>query len=160
MISAEAPVVFAKACEYFIQELTLRGLHFSNQNKRRTLTKEDIALAVHNHELFDFLLDSVPEDDRDEGTKKKDTEDWERAGSIVNGGGQQQQQQQRQQFQSTGVDPTLAGSFSGIGQLPPMPSFMLPNQPGMMMPYGSFLNPQQQQHQQQQQPPSDQQRKE
>ena len=39
MISAEAPVLFAKACEMFILELTLRSWCYSEQNKRRTLQK-------------------------------------------------------------------------------------------------------------------------
>ncbi|CAM9797493.1 unnamed protein product [Sphacelaria rigidula] len=30
MISAEAPVLFAKACEMFILELTLRYVHYQN----------------------------------------------------------------------------------------------------------------------------------
>lgn len=42
MISAEAPVLFAKACEMFILELTLRSWCYSEQSKRRTLQKEDI----------------------------------------------------------------------------------------------------------------------
>ena len=37
MISAEAPVLFAKACEMFIHELTLRAWIHTDENKRRTL---------------------------------------------------------------------------------------------------------------------------
>jgi hypothetical protein len=37
MISAEAPVMFAKACEMFILELTLRSWIHTEENKRRTL---------------------------------------------------------------------------------------------------------------------------
>lgn len=37
MISAEAPVLFAKAAEIFINELTLRGWVHAEDNKRRTL---------------------------------------------------------------------------------------------------------------------------
>jgi len=37
MISAEAPVLFAKACEIFILELTLRAWMHTEENKRRTL---------------------------------------------------------------------------------------------------------------------------
>jgi hypothetical protein len=37
MISAEAPVMFAKACEMFIMELTLRAWTHTEENKRRTL---------------------------------------------------------------------------------------------------------------------------
>lgn len=37
MISAEAPIIFAKAAEIFIQELTLRAWIHTEENKRRTL---------------------------------------------------------------------------------------------------------------------------
>ena len=50
MISAEAPVLFAKACEMFILELTLRSWCYSEQNKRRTLQKEDIQTAIRKTE--------------------------------------------------------------------------------------------------------------
>lgn len=83
MISAEAPVIFAKACELFIQEITMRGLHFAEENKRKTLIREDIAGAVHNHELFDFLTDSVPEDPRDERAKKVAEVEWSAAKAEV-----------------------------------------------------------------------------
>ncbi|KAF8065657.1 NFYC4 [Scenedesmus sp. PABB004] len=66
MISAEAPVLFAKACEMFILELTLRGWVHSEDNRRRTLQRSDIAAAVAKNEIFDFLADVVP---LDEATK-------------------------------------------------------------------------------------------
>ena len=37
MISAEAPVLFAKACEIFIVELTHRAWFHTEEGKRRTL---------------------------------------------------------------------------------------------------------------------------
>lgn len=37
MISAEAPVLFAKAAEIFIEELTLRSWVHTEDNKRKTL---------------------------------------------------------------------------------------------------------------------------
>lgn len=37
MISAEAPMLFAKAAEIFIHELTLRAWVHTEDNKRRTL---------------------------------------------------------------------------------------------------------------------------
>ncbi|KAI8020691.1 Nuclear transcription factor Y subunit C-2 [Camellia lanceoleosa] len=46
MVSAETPVIFAKACEMFILELTLRSWINVEENKRRTLQKNDIA-ACH-----------------------------------------------------------------------------------------------------------------
>ena len=59
MISAEAPVLFAKACEMFILELTLRSYCYSEQNKRRTLQKEDIQTALKKTGIFDFLVDII-----------------------------------------------------------------------------------------------------
>ncbi|BAF25403.2 Os09g0480700, partial [Oryza sativa Japonica Group] len=63
MIAAEAPVVFARACEMFILELTHRGWAHAEENKRRTLQKSDIAAAIARTEVFDFLVDIVPRDD-------------------------------------------------------------------------------------------------
>ncbi|KAG5177415.1 histone-fold-containing protein [Tribonema minus] len=59
MISAEAPVLFAKACEMFILELTLRSWAYSEKNKRRTLTKEDIQEAIEKTDVFDFLVEVI-----------------------------------------------------------------------------------------------------
>ena len=56
MISAEAPVLFAKACEMFILELSLRGWGEAERLKRRTLQKEDIEAAISNTDIFDFLV--------------------------------------------------------------------------------------------------------
>ncbi|CAH9099556.1 unnamed protein product [Cuscuta europaea] len=63
MISAEAPVVFARACEMFILELTLRAWSHTEENKRRTLQKNDIAAAITRTDIFDFLVDIVPRED-------------------------------------------------------------------------------------------------
>ena len=46
MISAEAPVLFAKAAEMFINELTMRAWIHTEDNKRRTLQRNDIAMAI------------------------------------------------------------------------------------------------------------------
>ncbi|CAM8911611.1 unnamed protein product [Rhodiola kirilowii] len=63
MISAEAPVIFARACEMFIFELTLRSWNHTEENKRRTLQKNDIAAAIGRTDIFDFLVDIVPRED-------------------------------------------------------------------------------------------------
>ncbi|CCE65809.1 hypothetical protein TPHA_0N00280 [Tetrapisispora phaffii CBS 4417] len=60
MISSEAPILFAKACEIFITELTMRSWCVSESNKRRTLQKADIAEALQKSDMFDFLIDVVP----------------------------------------------------------------------------------------------------
>ena len=60
MISAEAPVLFAKACEMFILELSLRSWNCSEKSKRRTLQKEDVEMAIENTDIFDFLVGLQP----------------------------------------------------------------------------------------------------
>ncbi|KAK9892002.1 hypothetical protein WA026_018186 [Henosepilachna vigintioctopunctata] len=75
MISAEAPLLFAKAAEIFIHELTLRAWIHTEDNKRRTLQRNDIAMAITKYDQFDFLIDIVPRDDikpnkpREEGVR-------------------------------------------------------------------------------------------
>mmetsp|Transcript_15990 Transcript_15990/g.34583 ORF Transcript_15990/g.34583 Transcript_15990/m.34583 type:complete len:311 (+) Transcript_15990:61-993(+) len=69
MISAEAPVLFAKACEMFIVELTLRAWAQTEEAKRRTLQRSDISLAIQKTDIFDFLIDIVP---REDPIKKED----------------------------------------------------------------------------------------
>jgi len=59
MISAEAPVLFAKACELFILELSIRSWNYSQLHKRRTLQKEDIREAIQKTDVLDFLVDVV-----------------------------------------------------------------------------------------------------
>jgi nuclear transcription factor Y gamma len=60
MISSETPVLFAKACEMFITELTMRSWDIVVANKRKTLQKSDIASAISRNDMFDFLVDIVP----------------------------------------------------------------------------------------------------
>ncbi|XVE64867.1 hypothetical protein DITRI_Ditri07aG0136200 [Diplodiscus trichospermus] len=59
MISGEAPIVFSKVCELFIEELTRRSWMVTMQSKRRTLNKEDVTSAVMATDVFDFLVDLV-----------------------------------------------------------------------------------------------------
>lgn len=63
MISAEAPVLFAKAAEMFITEISLRAWIHTEDNKRRTLQRNDIAMAITKYDQFDFLIDIVPRDE-------------------------------------------------------------------------------------------------
>ena len=37
MISAETPILFAKACEMFITEMTIKGYYNSERSERKTL---------------------------------------------------------------------------------------------------------------------------
>ncbi|KAI7903363.1 histone-fold-containing protein [Cokeromyces recurvatus] len=70
MISAEAPVLFAKGCEIFITELTKRAWVHAEENKRRTLQRSDIATAISKTDMCDFLIDIVP---REEAIKSHST---------------------------------------------------------------------------------------
>lgn len=63
MISSDAPLLFSKAIEIFIQELTLRAWLHTEHNKRRTLQRSDIAMAITKYDQFDFLIDIVPRDE-------------------------------------------------------------------------------------------------
>merc|ERR1719376_1584866 len=63
MISSEAPALFSKAAEIFITELALRAWVHTEDNKRRTLQRNDIAMAITKYDQFDFLIDIVPRDE-------------------------------------------------------------------------------------------------
>lgn len=63
MISAEAPILFAKGCDIFITELTMRAWIHAEESKRRTLQRSDIANALQKSDMFDFLIDIVPREE-------------------------------------------------------------------------------------------------
>lgn len=63
MISAEAPILFAKGCDIFITELTMRAWIHAEESKRRTLQRSDIATALQKSDMFDFLIDIVPREE-------------------------------------------------------------------------------------------------
>lgn len=71
MISAEAPVLFAKAAEIFITELSLRAWVHTEDSKRRTLQRNDIAMAISKCDQFDFLIDIVPREELKPNNKKQ-----------------------------------------------------------------------------------------
>jgi len=76
-----APILFCKACEsttmrvfirfvyswdvcpVFISEVTARAFIIADSNKRRTLSRADIAKALSKSDQFDFLIDIVPRED-------------------------------------------------------------------------------------------------
>lgn len=81
MISAEAPILFARACEsetshacsrlaplsfnccsltVFIADLTCRSYLHASANRRRTIQRSDVVAAVGLSNIFDFLVDIVP----------------------------------------------------------------------------------------------------
>ncbi|TFK59896.1 histone-fold-containing protein [Pluteus cervinus] len=63
MIAADAPILFCKACEIFISEITARAFIIADSNKRRTLSRSDISKALSKSDQFDFLIDIVPRDE-------------------------------------------------------------------------------------------------
>jgi len=73
MISTEAPILFAKATEMFIHELTMRAWIHTEDNKRRTLHRNDIAKAITKYDQFDFLIDIAPRDDIKPTIKREDS---------------------------------------------------------------------------------------
>ncbi|EFH62191.1 hypothetical protein ARALYDRAFT_899680 [Arabidopsis lyrata subsp. lyrata] len=59
MIAAEAPILFSKANEMFIMDLTMRLWLHAQERKRLKIQRFDIAAAVAQTVIFDFLLDEV-----------------------------------------------------------------------------------------------------
>ena len=47
----------------FIAEITSRAFIIADSNKRRTLSRSDIAKALNRSDQFDFLIDIVPRED-------------------------------------------------------------------------------------------------
>lgn len=74
MISAEAPILFAKGCDIFITELTMRAWIHAEENKRRTLQRSDIASALAKSDMFDFLIDIVPREEAASQAKRSSTQ--------------------------------------------------------------------------------------
>lgn len=133
MISAEAPILFAKGCDVFITELTMRAWIHAEENKRRTLQRSDIANALAKSDMFDFLIDIVP---REEVMESR---------------------QQQQQVQQHGPERSHA-DMPPHDQAPPPPNkeYRLPEHEHNMPPegyqhghYGHFPSHPQQQPQQQ-----------
>ncbi|KAL2007178.1 hypothetical protein VTN00DRAFT_8616 [Thermoascus crustaceus] len=115
MISAEAPILFAKGCDIFITELTMRAWIHAEDNKRRTLQRSDIAAALSKSDMFDFLIDIVP---REEATSHA-----------------------KRSSQTTGATAasTAATSTNAAGQLPPSQPGVQHTQHHMAPPdYGSL----------------------
>jgi len=59
MVAAESPVLFAKACELFITDLTNRAWLETLQQKKKTMHKSDVGLAVSKADVYDFLADVI-----------------------------------------------------------------------------------------------------
>ena len=136
MISAEAPILFAKGCDIFITELTMRAWIHAEENKRRTLQRSDIASALAKSDMFDFLIDIVP---REEAQQNR------RSGAHNAGQSSAAPMQQGSVQQQTGMHPPPAQQMPDYG----MDTHGL--QPGMYppglaaqdpsMPYGQYQQP-------------------
>jgi len=94
MISAEAPILFAKGCDIFITELTMRAWIHAEDNKRRTLQRSDIAAALAKSDMFDFLIDIVPREESSGQAKRPNTSGGQQPGQQT---AQAQQPNQPQQ---------------------------------------------------------------
>eukprot|EP00924_Labyrinthula_sp_SR-Ha-C_P006194 snap_masked-scaffold_63-processed-gene-0.35-mRNA-1 protein AED:0.17 eAED:0.17 QI:0/-1/0/1/-1/1/1/0/237 len=55
MISAEVPILFAKACELFVLDLTTRTNFVVNCEDRSNLEEEDFERVIHKTQQYDFL---------------------------------------------------------------------------------------------------------
>ncbi|XP_034230396.1 nuclear transcription factor Y subunit gamma-like isoform X2 [Thrips palmi] len=119
MISAEAPMLFAKAAEIFIHELTLRAWVHTEDNKRRTLQRNDIAMAISKCDQFDFLIDIVP---REELKPAKASSDPSRAATAMNPDQIQYYfhlaQQHQQALSQTGTNSPNSTSSNGNASTP------------------------------------------
>jgi len=135
MISAEAPVLFAKACEMFILELTHRAWIHTEENKRRTLQRNDIAMAISKTDIFDFLIDIVPREELQKPVQWADTDRFNMTSEQMQHYWQWQQlwlQQWQQMQQHGGQMDSSHLSSDGQGPtcdvFPPYPQFMQPYQ--------------------------------
>ncbi|KAF5337837.1 hypothetical protein D9611_014810 [Ephemerocybe angulata] len=62
-IRFQRPSCFARLAKFFISEITARAFIIADSNKRRTLSRADIAKALSKSDQFDFLIDIVPRED-------------------------------------------------------------------------------------------------
>lgn len=61
-MSAESPVLLAKASEIFITELSIRSWYNVEESKRRLVRAKDISAALSKSDQFDFLIDILPKE--------------------------------------------------------------------------------------------------
>jgi nuclear transcription factor Y gamma len=163
MISAEAPILFAKGCDIFITELTMRAWIHAEENKRRTLQRSDIASALSKSDMFDFLIDIVPREEAASNRRSGGHGSAAQAsaaampqGAVAQQTGMHPPPAQQMQPAEYGMDPHMqAGMFPGgiqgmppsdptapYGQYPQQPIYNQ-NMPDMqnMYPYGMPQQP-------------------
>ena len=154
MISAEAPILFAKGCDIFITELTMRAWIHAEDNKRRTLQRSDIAAALAKSDMFDFLIDIVPREEAGPagGTKRPATSSGQSQPSQAQTQSQQNAPQQMAppdyaQMQHPGMGPPdqqyrppmYASHMGGDGNQDPNQGYVQP--PPQMFPGQEMYNP-------------------
>jgi len=153
MISAEAPILFAKAAEIFITELSLRAWIHTEDNKRRTLQRNDIAMAISKYDQFDFLIDIVPREEMKPSTKRAPgglatINALQMSGGLLDGGitAAAVSQDQVQYILQQSIPQTIAASPAGAQQIQviqtPQGNFALIN--GQLIPVQLPQNPSQQ----------------
>ncbi|KAG0380008.1 hypothetical protein BGX24_010607 [Mortierella sp. AD032] len=146
MISAEAPILFSKACETFICEITRRAWLHAEENKRRTLQRSDVANAVSRSDQFDFLIDIVPREEPPKPTKRSSTRE-DPAPSAEAYDEQQQQQAYEEYYPPPGAGGLTA--YAHTIEAPPFYQSMSPEQFQQYMQYQQqAYQPSQQQQQQ------------
>ena len=126
MISAEAPILFAKGCDIFITELTMRAWIHAEENKRRTLQRSDIASALAKSDMFDFLIDIVPREEATSHAKRSGGQGGGSGGAaqavpnqVQAPQGNVQQQQQLPHQQAAQQHPMAPPDYMGHSSLQP-----------------------------------------
>ncbi|MES1920446.1 CCAAT- binding transcription factor component [Bonamia ostreae] len=60
MIRNEVPLVFSKAAELFILEMTIKVWEVTKRNNRKTIQKSDVLKIIQEDPHYDFLNDVLP----------------------------------------------------------------------------------------------------
>ncbi|KAK6362053.1 hypothetical protein TWF730_005753 [Orbilia blumenaviensis] len=122
MISAEAPILFAKGCDMFITEVTMRAWIHAEENKRRTLQRSDIANALAKSDMYDFLIDIVPREEATSHTKRSTAGGTGAASSAASASSHHPAPQQQV--------PTAPVPPNHQGMMPPQGGSQAPHPPG------------------------------
>ena len=74
MISAEAPILFAKACELFILDVSIRANYEAETQKRQSIENDDFYHVFHTTCIFDFLSQFIQEVQREAEAEQQQKE--------------------------------------------------------------------------------------
>ncbi len=64
-IAPDAAVVFSKACELFITDLSQRAWAQAEIMQKKQLQHNDVCAVIQKTDVFDFLFDILPRDDKE-----------------------------------------------------------------------------------------------